>query len=365
MWALPRSAAHTMAHPAAVGHQSNPVSGIERHLGQTQRRVHGVIELAKAADASSHQAAGVDHDPDRLASLHLINAGDQLAPPRRRGPADVAILVAFAVFAQALEFAANAPHAGMAFFQLNLAAADQIHRLALGFIQIWVNLDLLLQRHPGPALGNPQRTLIAKVSIAKLRFSAFCRVNRVVLRRCASRGSADRNHRRLGTQFVGNTVQDVCVNHRIRFVGKLQVDLGLNRQSRWRAPAALEFQLRRLGQPSQIKPPEQEDETVPGQHGIGEARFDENRHKPHHPNRNQQKEAPAESDSPAFVGARHSHRRRWNQAFRSLHLGTSTARSTSCRTWSGVTPSRSASGFSTMRWRSTGLAACLTSSGIR
>jgi hypothetical protein len=87
------------------------------------------------ANPRPHQPPAVQHDPNRLAALRLVLAGDGAAAPRRGRPADIAQVVALAVLAQALEVAAQAPLPRLPQLQVDLAAAGQKDLLLLAGAQ--------------------------------------------------------------------------------------------------------------------------------------------------------------------------------------------------------------------------------------
>src|SRR5205814_9944025 len=89
----------------------------------------------KGGDPRAHQAAAVEHDPHRLAAFGLVLPGDEVAAARRGGPADVAQVIAFAVFAQAFEVAAQAALARQAELESDLAAAGKEDLLLLSGAQ--------------------------------------------------------------------------------------------------------------------------------------------------------------------------------------------------------------------------------------
>src|ERR1051325_7505316 len=112
-----------LPYPTSICDQSNAIAGIQSYLCQTQSRIRCIVQFAEFTDARTHKTAGVDDDPDYLATLDLINARDQLPAACGGGPADIAVFIAFAIFTQAVELAPNAPDTGMTLFHLNLAAA--------------------------------------------------------------------------------------------------------------------------------------------------------------------------------------------------------------------------------------------------
>src|SRR5690349_8626166 len=113
-----------LPNSAAVGDEANAVARIKRYLRKAESGIDGVIKLAELANAGAHQAAAVEDDPDHLAALDLVEARHKVTAAGGGGPADIAVLVAELILAQALELAANASHAGMALLHCNLAAAQ-------------------------------------------------------------------------------------------------------------------------------------------------------------------------------------------------------------------------------------------------
>src|SRR5258708_34526432 len=95
-----------------------------------------MVQLSEPPHACPHQASRVDDDPHRLAALNLINAGDQLSAPCRRGPANVTILVPLPEFAQTFKLAADPAHSRAAFFDGDLAASKQKIGVAFCVLQI-------------------------------------------------------------------------------------------------------------------------------------------------------------------------------------------------------------------------------------
>ena len=114
---------HSLTDPTPVGHQTNPVSRVQRNLRQAQSGVGGIVQLAQLPDAGPHQASGVDHDPNGLTAFDLIDPSHQLSPAGRRGPANVAILIPFPIFTQTLKFPADPPHGRVTLLEFDLPAA--------------------------------------------------------------------------------------------------------------------------------------------------------------------------------------------------------------------------------------------------
>ena len=98
-----------------------------------------------------HQPSAVQHDPDRLAALGLVLAGDGAAAPRRGRPANVAQVVALAILAQALEVAAQAALLRLAQLQIDLPAARQKDLLLLAGAQSGIDAHRLRRAAPWPS----------------------------------------------------------------------------------------------------------------------------------------------------------------------------------------------------------------------
>ena len=93
------------------------------------------------SNAGAHEAAAVEDDPDGLAALGLVLAGDEAAAAGGGRPADVAQVVAFAVVAQAFKVAAETAQARLAELQINLAAAGKEYLLLLAGAQSGIDAD--------------------------------------------------------------------------------------------------------------------------------------------------------------------------------------------------------------------------------
>jgi hypothetical protein len=156
-------------------------------------------------------AAGVEHDPYRLAALGLVAARDQLAAPRRRRPADVAQVVAFEILAKALEVAAQAALARAAKLQIDLAAAREKNLLILALAQRRIDAHRSARAAPSPS-APPARA--AKHSEGKplrlVHVAAFARLDFVTQRCAGTRGrradfawQARRPARRAGRRRCG------------------------------------------------------------------------------------------------------------------------------------------------------------------
>src|SRR5437762_13549289 len=86
---------HASLHLPAICEQPDPVSGIQSDLSQAERGIHGNIQLADrrawlastrnyarpsiltaCRNARTHQASGINNQPDRLAALDLKKTCD-------------------------------------------------------------------------------------------------------------------------------------------------------------------------------------------------------------------------------------------------------------------------------------------------
>src|SRR5579862_3919695 len=95
--------------------------------------------------ARSHQPSAVENDPDRLAAFGLVLAGDQVSSPRGCRPADVAQVIALAVFAQALEVPPQSALARLPQLEVDLPAARQKDLLLFGGPQGRVDANRLCE----------------------------------------------------------------------------------------------------------------------------------------------------------------------------------------------------------------------------
>jgi hypothetical protein len=73
------------------------------HVPEQQHGVQHVIEMRQRIVVRAEPAAAIDQEHDVLVALVLVLARDQLPRARSRFPVDLALRVAFAVFAQLVE----------------------------------------------------------------------------------------------------------------------------------------------------------------------------------------------------------------------------------------------------------------------
>ena len=99
-------------------------------MRQAERRADGVIQFAWPVYSRAQQTSRVQNDPDCLAALYLIYFRDQMSAARRSRPADFAILITRAEFAQTFKFAATVFLFAVAFKVLHAAFLP----LMLGFM---------------------------------------------------------------------------------------------------------------------------------------------------------------------------------------------------------------------------------------
>ncbi len=227
-----------------------------------------------------HQPSAVEHDPDRLAALGLVLAGDGAAAPRRGRPADVAQVVALAVLAQALEVAAQAPLLRAAQLQVDLAAAGEEDLLLLAGAQGRVDAHRLRERRSGPALGQPQRRAVAHIEPARLPVAALFGLHAVAqLGGHAGKGGQPVRCR-LGDQRRRQIVHQPALDDHPALVFNRQLDLGLAVEGRSVGPGAAGGQFGRGGQAQAIEQREEQHQRIPGQHRVGQPSIPEARNQP-------------------------------------------------------------------------------------
>src|ERR1700716_2138507 len=158
-------------------------------MREAQRRIHRMVELVEPVDARSQKPARVQHQPHSLAALDLIHLGDQLPPPGRGAPRNVAEFVPGAILAQALELPAVPPLALEPFFQLNLAATNQIDAHPLRLSQVRIDARVLTETRACPSLRHTKWASVAQPNIGKLGVSALAGFDRIR----ATRGACGRD----------------------------------------------------------------------------------------------------------------------------------------------------------------------------
>lgn len=97
-------------HVAPEGQHADEVTLIERHLGQAQRRVDRVVELAAPVALSGHVPSAVEQQDHLLVALGLVLANEGFASACGGLPVDAAAIVSRPVLAQRLELAALGSH---------------------------------------------------------------------------------------------------------------------------------------------------------------------------------------------------------------------------------------------------------------
>src|SRR6266576_1711993 len=172
------SGRHELLQLPVVSQQGHTVARIKRHLREAQRRIHRMVELVEPVDARSQKPARVQHQPHSLAALDLIRLGDQLPPPGRGAPRNVAEFVSGAILAQALELPSVPPLALESFFQLDLAATNQIDAHPLRLSQVRIDAHVLTETRACPSLRHTQWASVAQPNIAKLGVSALAGFDR-------------------------------------------------------------------------------------------------------------------------------------------------------------------------------------------
>jgi hypothetical protein len=94
-------------------------------------------------------------------------------PRRGGGPADVADLVTFAIFAQAFKIRTRAAQAHQPHLQFDLSTARQIDRMLPGVFEIGIHAHNLMQVSHGPALGHVQYRAVAEIDFSQVSIATF------------------------------------------------------------------------------------------------------------------------------------------------------------------------------------------------
>ena len=174
-----------------------------------------------------HQPPAIEHDPYRLAALGLVLAGDRAAAPRGGRPADIAQVIALAVFAQAFEVAAQATLLGAAQLQVDLPAAGQKDLLLLAGAQGRIDPHGLCERRSGPALSQAKPRPVANVEPARLPVATLLRSHAIAERCRHVRESEQPMGRRLGNQCRRQIVHQAAIDDHPAVVFDCQLDLSL------------------------------------------------------------------------------------------------------------------------------------------
>src|ERR1700733_1610757 len=163
---------------ATVGQEGKLISRAADDLGQhhsgagrlvelsdAELKVFGGLQLALARrwgarfaqfEGGSRETAGVEDDPDLLASLGGELAGDEFGAACGCGPGDVANLVATLVIAQTLELAPDSAETEAAFLQLYLPGAHEVEGgVVSALFGCGEDANLLLGIADGPAFDEP------------------------------------------------------------------------------------------------------------------------------------------------------------------------------------------------------------------
>ena len=178
MWAGAAVGQELLLDATSVAEQAYAVAGVDGQLGEGYGGGAGEVELGVAVlavvgDDGAHEAAGVEDDPDGLAALCLKLAGDEVAAAGGGGPADVAEVVAGAVFAEGFELTAETAVAHLAELKVDLAAACEIDLLVFGGVEFRVDADGLGEWGFGPAAQEAEGGLVAEEEVAGRGVSAM------------------------------------------------------------------------------------------------------------------------------------------------------------------------------------------------
>jgi len=94
---------------AVEDHHGDPVAGHQPGVGEDQRRVHRVVELAAPVDLRRHQPAPVEDHAEHVVALVLVLSHHGPSPASRGGPVDAPRVVSRHVVPHGLELEPFAP----------------------------------------------------------------------------------------------------------------------------------------------------------------------------------------------------------------------------------------------------------------
>ena len=197
---------------AAIRKQADAIARGQRHLGERECRVHGVIELGQRAETRPHQPPRVEDQPQRLTALELVRPRHQLAAPRRRCPADVAELVLRPMLAQALERPSRRPHRTRAPLDVGLPAAHEKERFARAFVEVWIYDDGLVQIGACPPLGQPPAPLVANVGRSDACRATLAGLDGIFRIAVRVRRNGDDHLRRVTAQLIRQCIDNASAN---------------------------------------------------------------------------------------------------------------------------------------------------------
>ena len=161
----------------------------------------------------------------------------------RRGPGNVAKLIALAIIPQTVKFTSDAPLAPPPLFQIYLTAANQIERLLPGLLEIGKHANRLLSLGHRPAFGQAQRRLITKESSAQTRIAAFRGHHRIARFSGIARLHAQVQIGRRTAQSCWCLIDDACANRNFPAISNFHNDAAGNAKARSFLPNAPHFQL--------------------------------------------------------------------------------------------------------------------------
>ena len=117
---------------AGKGTQAHRIALAQRDVAEQQAGIERVIEVRQLIILAAHVPAAVEHENDLLISFVLVLPGNRRALAGGGFPVDLAQAVAFAKFAQLMEFQAQAASLSLAYAEL---AEPVVHRQQLAAVE--------------------------------------------------------------------------------------------------------------------------------------------------------------------------------------------------------------------------------------
>src|ERR1700744_2487785 len=173
---------------------------------------------------------------------------NQQTAPRGRLPTYVAKIIAFAVVAQALEFA---PVAALALFtnlQFHLTGAGEKQRLFFDGAHCWVDAHRLRKVSHCPTLNQSDDATVAQMQISRGMISTDAGSERVAQLRGNTRIRRNRSPLRSFEERGGQIIHETAEQNLFSFLNDTKLDLGGIAQRGSRNPGPCQLRLLGFGQ---------------------------------------------------------------------------------------------------------------------
>src|SRR5947209_8446724 len=138
-----------------------------------------MIQVAQGCELGPQEPAGVEDNPYGLALLEFVETRHKFAATSGRRPANVAEVIAILIFAEAFEGTSGAADPAEALLERKLPATNEVQGVALGFEEIGIDRELLLEICHRPALGNSEASFVPEINRGCDRGSTFFGQNRI------------------------------------------------------------------------------------------------------------------------------------------------------------------------------------------